>query len=218
MRKSSELVYETLRAKIRSGELAPGTPLREEEVAALCGVSRTPVRDAMRQLEGELFVRRTESQRTYVAEWSLAEIEEVFTLRSMLESHAAGRAAERAEAGHIARFEQINRRIRNAVERRDPDVEVFLEGNAEFHGVVLEIAQSDRLAAMLNKLVLQPIVHRTALRYGRDQLERSISEHEEITAALRARDRDWASSVMTAHIRRAYHVYADCARTGTGPA
>ena len=72
MSKSAEKVYQMLRAMILSGELAQGAPLREEEVAEMCGVSRTPVRDAMRQLEAEMFIRRTESQRSFVAEWTLS--------------------------------------------------------------------------------------------------------------------------------------------------
>lgn len=217
MRRSSEVVYERLRGLINSGELAPGAPIREEEVAELCGVSRTPVRDAISRLEAELFVQRTESQRTFVAKWSSADIEEVFTLRSLLESHAVARAAERATPAHVQRLTAINQRIRDAVEQPTPDVAVFLSGNAEFHRIILEVAASDRLATILNRLVLQPIVHRTALRYGRRQLERSIFEHEEITEALERGDPQWASSLMTAHIRRAHHVYAEWVEDGVEP-
>ena len=60
---------------------------------------------------------------------------------------------------------------------------------------------------MINRLVLQPIVHRTALRYDADQLRRSLAKHVEIVAALEAHDADWARAVMTSHIRRAFHVY-----------
>lgn len=209
MSKSSDKVYQQIRSMILSGALQQGAALREEEVAELCGVSRTPVRDAIRQLEAEMFVRRTESQRSYVAEWSLEDIEEVFTLRAMLESHAAGRAAERADDAAIDRLETINREVRRAVRGPKPDVDAFLSANAVFHAIVLELAASDRLSTLLNRLILQPIVQRTALRYDKAQLDRSLTEHEEVTAALRKRDKDWAASVMTAHIRRAYHVYID---------
>jgi DNA-binding GntR family transcriptional regulator len=209
MSKSTEKVYQALRAMILSGELPQGAPLREEEVADMCGVSRTPVRDAMRQLEAEMFIRRTESQRSFVAEWTLSDIEEVFTLRSMLESYAARRAAERADDVAVARLEAVNAGVRKAVSGPRPDLDAFLSANSVFHAIVLEIAASDRLAALLNRLILQPIVQRTALRYDKIQLDQSLSEHEELAAALRRRDPEWAGSVMTAHIRRAYHVYID---------
>jgi DNA-binding GntR family transcriptional regulator len=192
---------------ILSGELAQGAPLREEDVAEMCGVSRTPVRDAILRLEAEMFVRRTETQRSFVAEWTPDDIEEVFTLRTMLESYAARRAAERVTDEAIARLEQVNIKVRRAMNGPHLAVEEFLSGNRVFHGIFLEMAASDRLATLLNRLILQPIVQRTALRYNDAQLEISLSEHEELVSALRARDPDWAASVMTAHLRRAYHVY-----------
>jgi len=209
MSKSADKVYRQIREMILSGQLAQGAPIREEEVAEICGVSRTPVRDAMRQLENEMFIRRTESQRSFVAEWSLEDIEEVFTLRALLESYAARRAAERADTSAVERLEQINRDVRSAVSGSRPNVDAFLQANGVFHALILELAASDRLANLLNRLILQPIVQRTALRYDREMLDQSVSEHEDLAAALRRRDPDWAASIMTAHIRRAYHVYID---------
>lgn len=209
MSKSSDLVYEKLRAMIITGEVAPGTQLREEEVAEWCGVSRTPVRDAIRQLESEMFIWRSESQRSYVAKWTPPDIEEFFTLRGMLESHAARRAAIRADNAGLEKLEQLNHDVRLAVSGDIPDVDAFLAANIVFHTTIVEMAASERLAALLNRLVLQPIVKRTALHYDRAQLDRSLSEHEEITAALHRKDADWAGSVATAHIRRAFYVYVD---------
>ncbi len=205
--KSADKVYDIIREKILSGDLAQGAPLREEEVAEMCGVSRTPVRDAIRRLEAEMFVQRTESQRTFVADWSLADIEEVFTLRGMLEGHAARRAAERADPEAIARLVEINARARDALQYSSTPIEDFLSGNREYHALLIEMAASDRLATLLNRLILQPIVQRTALRYDAAQIARSLSEHEELVDALRVGDADWAQAVMTAHIRRAHHIY-----------
>lgn len=209
MSNSAEKVYQVLRAKILSGELKQGAPLREQEVADLCGVSRTPVRDAMRQLEAEMFIWRSDSQRSFVAEWTLPDLEEVFTLRGLLESHAARRAAERADDEGIERLDRINSAMRSAVSQAVPDIDAFLATNSEFHAAMLDIAASERLKTFLNRLILQPIVQRTALRYDKAQLEQSLSEHEELATALRRRDPEWAGSVMTMHIRRAYHIYLD---------
>ncbi|MBB5685450.1 GntR family transcriptional regulator [Sphingobium boeckii] len=207
MSKASDRAYEQIRAKILSGEFSPGSQLKEEEVAEICGVSRTPVRDAMSRLENEMFIYRTESQRSFVSEWSGGDVEEIFTLRTMLERHASSRAAERASEAMIANLRANNAAIAEAIRQPVPDVDAFLQLNRLYHAMILEAAASDRLAMMLNRLVLQPIVHRTALRYDRAQLERSLAEHEEIVAAIARRDPDWAGAVMTSHIRRAYHVY-----------
>ena len=207
MSKASDLAYDAIKERILSGHLTPGSQLKEEELADFCGVSRTPVRNAMQRLESEMFIQRSESHRSYVSEWSIDAIEELFTLRTMLESHAAGRAAAHVTDAMLALIKESVLNIDVSLNRPMPDVDAFLAANAQFHGLIISAAASDRLAQMINRLVLQPIVHRTALRYDADQLRRSVSEHAEIVAALEARDSVWASAVMTSHIRRAFHVY-----------
>lgn len=207
MSRASVRAYDQIRTRILSGELAPGSQLKEEDLAEICGVSRTPVRDAMHRLESEMFIQRSDSQRSFVSVWSDADIEELFTLRTMLESHAAARAAERATPEILRALQSNVGSIASAINRPIPDVDTFLAMNAEFHGLIVQAAASPQLAMMLNRLVLQPIVHRTAMRYDANQLSRSLSEHAEIVAALEQRDGEWARAVMVSHIRRALHVY-----------
>lgn len=208
MSRASDRAYVEIRSMILSGNARPGEQLKEEQLAEICGVSRTPVRDAMRRLEADLYIVRNDSQRAFVANWSRAEVEESFTLRSMLEAHAASRAATRLDSTGLTRLKECNAAIEAAVFRRDPDVAAFLDGNSEFHRIIVETAQSDRLAGILRTLVEQPVVRRTAVRYGPAQLARSVSEHRELIQAFEARDPDWAKAVMMAHIRRAFHVFA----------
>lgn len=209
MSRASERAYQEIRSRILTGALPPGSQLKEEELADVCGVSRTPVRDALRRLEAELFVRRTESQRTFVTDWSVEEIDEAFALRGMLEGHAAERAAVRITAHQMRDLQRFNDGIEAAITLRRVDVDRFLLCNRQFHAGVLEAAGSERLTMVLSKLVEQPIVLRTALLYDRDQLERSHREHAELLAAFERRDADWARAVMTGHIRRAFHAYTD---------
>lgn len=209
MSRASERAYQEIRGRILNGALPPGSQLKEEELADTCGVSRTPVRDALRRLEAEMFVRRSESQRTFVAEWSVDAIDEMFTLRGMLEGYAAQQAAVRHSPAQLAELKRCNDAIAAAIESRRPDVQSFLAHNKQFHGIVLEAAGSERLTAMLTRLVEQPVVLRTALLYDRAQLRRSHREHDELLTAFERRDADWAQAVMTGHIRRAFHAYAD---------
>ena len=209
MTRAADRAYDEIRSLILSGDAPPGSQLTEEHLAEICGVSRTPVRDALRRLEAELYVVRSDSQRAFVANWSLEEVEEIFALRGMLEAHAAGRAARRMTDGTIESLRAHNADLRIAVKRDAPDVAAFLDANRAFHNLIIEAAQSPRLAANLATLVEQPIVRRTARRYGRDQLERSMREHDELIQAFVARDAGWAEAVMTAHIRRAYHAFSE---------
>lgn len=197
---------------IISGELPSGAPLGEEALADLCGVSRTPVREALRRLESEMLIRRTESQRSFVADWSIDEIEDVFELRGMLESLAAKRAAERMNDTALRRLRSTNEMIGRTISSPNPDIDRYLEGNRTFHGLILEVAASPRLVALLGSLIEQPVVWRTAHHYGRDELRRSHHEHDELLAAFARRDGPWAETIMRAHIRRAFHAYSDAHR------
>lgn len=209
MSKASHRAYDLIKTKILDGTLQPGTQLKEDELAEICGVSRTPIRDAMHRLETEMFIKRSDSQRSFVSSWSSEAIEELFTLRSMLEGHAAARAAEKVTAQTLELMHRNVEESHRAVDKPAPDVEAFLRMNAEFHRQIVEAAASDQLSQMIRRLVLQPIVHRTAMRYNSNQLSRSVAEHKEIVSALAQHDPDWARAVMVAHIRRAFHVCRD---------
>lgn len=209
MSKASDLAYRHIRDAILEGSLAPGEPLREEPLAEICGLSRTPVREALRRLEVEGFVRRTDSQRSFVADWSFDDIEEAFILRGMLEGHAAARAALRIDEESLAALAEHNRAIGEGADSASVAITNFVDHNREFHRIVLHSAGSARLTAVLGGIIEQPIVLRTARRYDRDEILRSLAEHEELLLAFRRRDPDWAQAVMVAHIRRAFHTYRD---------
>ena len=212
MSRAADRAYSEIRGMILSGELAPGSQVSEEALAVHCKVSRTPVRDALRRLESDLLVRRSESQRTFVTEWSLDDIADGFELRAMLESHAAKRAAERISEAEIALLRLHNRAIHTAISSARPDINAFFEGNRQFHAIIVKAAASPRLASLLTRLVEQPVVWRTARHYDHENLVRSYNEHEELAAAFDRADGAWAASIMTGHIRRAFHAYADAHR------
>ncbi len=209
--KASERAYQAIRALILSGSVAPGSPLTEEALADIVGVSRTPVREALRRLESELYITRSGGTRLFVANWSHDDIAEMFTLRAMLEAHAAARAATRITAAALAELAAINARITKAVSHGSdsgPDIAAFLTENRRFHEVIIDQSGSPRLAAILATLVEQPVVRRTAARYSAQELARSAHEHSQLIQAFNARDAEWARSIMTAHIRRAFHAFS----------
>lgn len=209
MSKASDRAYAQIRTMILSGALPPGAALREEHLAETCGVSRTPVREAMRRLEAELFVRKTETQRSFVVDASPDDIADAFELRTMLESHAARRAASRIAEGEIKLLRDHNAAIQQAIEQTPPNIPAFLDHNRHFHAIILKAAASERLSSMLAQIVEQPVVLRTALHYDRDSLRRAHREHDELLAAFARQDGNWAAAVMTGHIHRAFHAYRD---------
>ncbi|WP_353228631.1 GntR family transcriptional regulator [Novosphingobium sp.] len=216
MSRTSDRAYAAIRNMILAGELPAGTQLGEEALAEKCGVSRTPVREALRRLETELLVVRTDTQRSFVAEWSIDDVRDAFDLRAMLEGYAARRAAQRMTTDSLARLRSANAQIAQAIALPRPDVAAFIDGNRMFHAAILDCAGSRRLMAQLGSLVEQPVVWRTAHQYGPDALHRSWSEHEELVAAFARHDGGWAEAIMQSHILRAYHAYADAHKGLTG--
>lgn len=208
MSRALERAYSAIRELILTGKLQPGEQLREEGLAEMVGVSRTPIRDALRRLESELFIVRSDTQRVFVASWSREDIDEMFTLRGMLEAHAAERAATRFTPDTLAELRASNELIERSLLSTKPDTAAFLDGNRLFHQIIMTVAQSPRLASTLATLVEQPVVRRTAALYSREQLGQSVAEHRELIRAFAARDSGWANAVMTGHIRRAFHTFS----------
>jgi len=207
--RASDHAYEIIRSKILSGELPGGMQVVEEELSKMCGVSRTPVREALRRLESDLLVIRTNTKRSFIADWSLDDVADAYELRAELEGKAARRAAERMSDAALEQFRAIHRRIAAALGQSVPDVTGFLKGNREFHALILEVAGSRRLAALLGMLVEQPVVWRVVQHYSRDALNRSNADHQEMIAAFACRDGAWAEALMATHVLRSYRTYAD---------
>jgi Transcriptional regulators len=159
---------------------------------------------------------RSDTKRLFVADWSRDDIEEMFTLRQMLECHAAERAARRLSRTQVAQLESVNRNLKDAIERPVPDVARFLEANRSFHELVIDAAHSPRLGQMLAKLVEAPVVLRTARNYSLDDLRQSARDHDELIAAFAARDPEWARAVMGSHLRRAFHSFANTVGPAAG--
>ncbi len=209
MSSASQTAYRVIRDAIIMGDLAPGAHLKEEELTRLCGVSRTPVREAMRALEAEGFIAKAENGRMFVPQYNPRDIEDRFSLRALMEGEIASLAALRAEPAHIARMRAASDAIGVAIGTRDAsNVEDFLVQNNLFHAAIADAAAAPILKDILIRLVKHPIVVRTAFFYHHDDLKRSHDEHTEIIAAVEKRNAVWARAVMFAHIQRAYQVYA----------
>ena len=204
MSTASKTAYSTIQSRVLEGKLPQGSSITELGMAELSGVSRTPVREALRQLEAEGLINRSDTGRLTVAEWQRADLDDVFALRAMLEGHVSERAAERISHDDIARLRQANARLFEAVSD-GPDVVGFLAANREFHDIIISGSASERTMTMLRQLVEQPIVQATAHRYDQALFMRSYEEHEELIAALSCTDGIWAKAIMTSHVRRAYH-------------
>lgn len=201
MSKATEKAYLLIRENILSGAFAPGTHLKEGELVDLCGVSRTPVRDALRQLATDRYVVTRRNQGVFVNEWSVDDIKDIFDLRAILESMVAERAAAHITDDQLAELGEIQQAIQSMLDENDAlKVDFFLHQNKRFHQILMDATRSRTLADTLGQIVQPPLIAQTARQYTRQELQNSNDHHRDIVLALEARDGAWAASVMKTHI------------------
>lgn len=180
-----ERLYRQLRTQIMAGEMAPGRALTLRGLGKLHGLSMTPVREALRRLAAEGAVTISSSGRVTTPELSNERIEELATLRALIEPELAARALPRAHLALIDRLAAINAANAEAVARHD--AVSYIRTNLEFHRTLYLRAQSPAMLAMVETLWLQLGPTMRAL-YGKAQRHEPPRHHRLILAALRAGD------------------------------
>lgn len=206
--KAVEKAYEAVRDGIISGRYRPGTRITEQEVAALAGVSRTPVREALRQLNAEGLLEFVPNQGAVVTSWSERELNEIFDLRAVLESYAAAQAARNADAAMVARLRSLAEQQLVAARQRKPGYPARIsELNDQFHREIAEAGGNRLLRNILTTLTQSALVTLTFRNYDTESIVRSAQHHLELVAAIEAGDPDWAASVMRSHILAARRVF-----------
>jgi len=217
-----EKAYRAIRAGIADGTYPSNAHITAGELALKLGVSRTPVREALRRLHAEGLINFVANHGAYVTSWTRTDIDEVFELRSALESYAAERAARRLSPEQLAELNQLARRMEQLSTRKsEGHLDRIAEANSRFHRVIVEAAANRRLAAMVAGVVEMPLVVRTFSVYSEKDLQRSMAHHRELLDAFASRDGRWAASVMCSHIQAAHSAYTAAttpAQVGTAAA
>lgn len=208
MKKVSDTVYSVLRRRLTTGHYAPGAPLREEHLATELAVSRTPVRAALGRLAEDGMVVAAPRRGFLVAEWTDQDIAEVFELRSLLEPHAAGLAAERASPEQIAEFHALNAGMEAAARARTPGGTAEIQSiNNRFHRLLIAASGAPRLKAMADSLVDMPIIIGSFYFYTPAEILRSLAHHRDIACAIELRDRDYAILATRLHLKATYELF-----------
>jgi len=189
-----ESVAESLREAIVRGEIKPGARLQEVEIAESYNTSRTPVREAFRQLETEGFLRIKPRRGAIVTEITARDIREFYEMKGVLEGYAARKAAENLSDHQIDKMEQLNRELRECYETSN--ISAMLPIHNQFHEIFVKAAGNEQLASLIDNLVSRFQRYRIALSHTPSILE-SVSQHEEIVEAFRARDADRAASLVS---------------------
>lgn len=206
--KAAQRAYTTLRAGIIEGAHPPGARITEQEIAESAGVSRTPVREALRRLEAEGLLRFVPHQGAFVTAWSVQDAEDIFELRAMLEGYGARLAAGKATNADVSELRLLaEAQCKEASERSPGYLERIADLNSKFHRRLLQVAASARLEATLVTISSAPLVLQTFRDYDDDDLNRSAHHHLEIVEAIEAGDAAWAESVMHSHVMAARRAF-----------
>jgi DNA-binding GntR family transcriptional regulator len=181
---AQEFVLAELRRAILTGEMAPGTPVRQDALAEHLGVSRVPLREALRTLEGEGQVIYRPHRGYQVADLSLDDLLEVYRIRELLETEATLRAVPLMTAEDIERLEQSEQDILAAAAA--DDIVGMAAANRQFHFTVIEASGMPRLTRLVRVLWDATDAYRSLYYSSAPNRERVHNEHKAIIAAIRS--------------------------------
>ncbi|MCX7749841.1 MAG: GntR family transcriptional regulator [Clostridia bacterium] len=194
-----EVIFNTLREAIISGELKPGERLMEVQLAEKMGVSRTPVREAIRKLELEGLVNMIPRKGAHVAELSVKDIMDVLEVRASLDGLAAALSAQRISEEELAELKHVYSQFVNYMEKEN--LQGTIKKDVEFHEIIYRSSKNDKLIQIVNNLREQ--VQRFRVIYLKDYSspKELIKEHAEIYEAILNRDIEAAERVAERHIK-----------------
>ncbi|NOD94792.1 FCD domain-containing protein [Ruegeria sp. HKCCD4884] len=190
--------YQRLLEEIRDGALLPGDRLREIELSERLGVSRTPVREAIRQLEADGLVTHVPRQGATVRSLDYAEVMELYEMRAVLEGTAARLAARAASDIELDELDILNDRLAEA--GTGPDAAQI---NRVFHATLLDAAKNRFLTKSILSLQKALLILGPSQLLDSERAAAAVTEHRRIMAALKARDGASAETEMRAHIQAA---------------
>ncbi|MDQ4490799.1 GntR family transcriptional regulator [Sinomonas sp. ASV486] len=195
----SQQIADELRARILSGALPPGTRIRQEQIAEEFGVSRLPIREALRIVESQGLVTLVAATGAWVSSMDLGECQETYLIRERLEPLALGLSVKHMSGETIERLEELARRIEGSA-----SAEEFMDLDRQFHLLSVQDAGMGRLLEMVERQWNTTQHYRRAYVQltGTDGLQETHLEHRLLVAAIRRRDSRSAEELLGMHIRK----------------
>ncbi len=193
-----DIVFQTLRNAIITGELQPGERLMETQLGEKLGVSRTPIREAIRKLELEGLVVMVPRKGAQVAQFTEKDIQDVLEVRAALEALAARLACKRMDDRAFLKLQLAIAEYSYAAKNKD--LETMIEKDVEFHDIICSATQNDKLIQIFNNLKEQVNRYRITYLKNVEDSETVEAEHKAILEALKNKEEDVASRLATKHI------------------
>jgi GntR family transcriptional regulator, rspAB operon transcriptional repressor len=209
-RQSAEYVYRRVRGAILNGELAPGETMSQVALADELGVSRTPLREALRMLQGEGLIEARMNRRVRVAPVSADDLEELYAVRVALEAQALRLSVGRMRSEHIARLEGSIAEMAHFAEQRD--MQRWLVPHAEYHRQLTALA-GERFSVLLSQMFDHAERYRR-LHLGAGPSAWATADHREILDAVKAGDEYQAAALLAQHLSRVAFEVAELLEPG----
>lgn len=206
-----DVVVNTLRQAILRGELKPGERLMEVRLANKLGVSRTPIREAIRKLEQEGLVLMVPRKGAEVADISEKSLRDVLEVREALEALAVQLACDRIRDEEVTELKQAERGFKETLECGD--VTAFAEADVKFHDIIYRATDNERLIQLLFNLREQMYRYRVEYLKREDTHEILLAEHAKIVEAIEKRDKEAAMKAVCKHIDNQVEVVVSTIRT-----
>lgn len=189
-----EKILETIRDAIMTGALKAGEKVAEPDLAERFGISRTPIREAFRQLESEGYLTVIPRKGAVVTSFSPRDVEEFYAIKSILEGYAARRACEKLSDKDIERLRSINDRLRHLAEIGD--IKNFFRIHSDFHDIFIKAADNEKLYELVSNLVRRFQRMRYASLSFPGRMKISVQEHDRIIEAFLKRDANKAETLV----------------------
>jgi len=202
----AEHISQDLEHKIIGGTLKPGQRIVEEDLCRTFGVSRSPVREALRMLESQGFVHREPRRGVSVTKISLKEAEDIYTIRARLDSLAVYLAIKRNRAGVLAKLKKLHARMIAVAERND--VNEYFKLNQRFHDIIFRESDNQQLMKLLETFDKQTMRYRRMVVRAPGWMKDSIKNHEAIIRWFETGDLENAEksrkSTILSHVRQRF--------------
>lgn len=193
-----DVVFNTLRQAILRGELKPGERLMELQLANKLGVSRTPIREALRKLELEGLVNMVPRKGAEVADITEKSLRDVLEVRKALEELSVQLACEKITEEEIEELKRVAERFKDTLD--DQDVTKIAEADVAFHDVIYTATDNQKLILLLNNLREQMYRYRVEYLKKEEAYPQLIAEHEELIDNISKRNKEEATRIMCEHI------------------
>jgi DNA-binding GntR family transcriptional regulator len=194
-----EEIVETLRDMIMTGELKEDEKINENELCVSMGISKTPLREALRVLSAEKIIKLVPNKGSYVSKPTIKEIKEMFDVMSVLEGICARTATEKMTDNDYIRVEKLHEKLEENFQRRDQ--KNYIKFNNLYHTFLQKLAGNETCNQIINGLRQKILLYRFKSLNLPGRFEKSIQEHRQLLKIFRERDPEKAEILIKAHLK-----------------